>query len=262
MKHIYFILLLVVLGFSSCVIREPEDKVVLVRSGSNILNLIQQFIVKESNMLDKALAVNAFSGKDSLVRKALVEDYLGVQYQMSNMGNVSAISSKFNTVKYLVFRDSLPLDSVGAIWQVKSIDYFSMGVVIKCVGKNKWNVEVYPVDSTYLTQSVLEFSCLDSIKPVLFQKSNFEIKGSGRMVQQNYQYDVFLDFSIEQPLEHSLREVGLRNGRMVINTTNTKDSKSSKTEATYLYVDKGFVVDLVYNKISYRFTRWDNFNLE
>lgn len=232
MKHTIYLLLAVASLMSSCIIREPENREVLTQSGLNLSWQANDVLTNELRMLDKVLFIQSYSDTANTYKSAFLKETFP-QYNLKFSGNSWYITDSGKDTVYTILTDSKSIHQPGAEWQVA---YFrnTLHLTIKCAEKNKWQLLVSKVDSTYgyrLYKTDLTVFCSDASAPVTYQKGNFEVTGSSSFGSY---VPYFFRFNINEALKHDKISTNFSQGKMTVEVNDTINNRKSSTVVDYL----------------------------
>jgi len=235
-KSNYFIVVfcLLVLGFTSCVIREPEDKTTLTKGGYQLFTRFEADISEQTRLFDKVLFLDKYINTPDSLKARFHNEYFDI-YTLRFKQNICNFVNLSKDTVYKVITDSHSIHATGAEWLIKSSDQTYLKVT--CLQKNKWKLSVFKTYMTYsysLNESNLELTCTDTIAPALYQNANFEITGNAKLIEDNYSYSVVFDYVIGEPLKHNNTSVLFKDGLVTITANDSVHNRTATTEARYI----------------------------
>lgn len=224
-----------VFSLASCVIREPEDKSVLTQAGFQVFRQVESDIVEQTRLFDKVLLIsNYMNTPDSLKRKFRIDNF--EPFNLKFKQNICSFVNSNNDTLYTIITASKPITTVDAEWLIKE-HHSSYFLQVKCTQKNHWKMSVYSIDtlySYYLNRTNLELTCTDTVSPIRYTNSTFEISGNATLLESYYVHSVAIDYSINEPLKHTKESTIFTQGTLNITATDSISDKKSVTSCRYL----------------------------
>ena len=222
------------LGFTSCVIREPEDKTTLTKGGYQLFTRFEADIAEQTRMFDKVLFVDKYMNTPDSLKTRFRNEYFDI-YSLRFKQNICNFVNLNNDTVYKVITDSHSIHTSGTEWLIKGSNQYYLKVT--CLQKNKWQLSVfktYMAYSDYLSKSNLELTCTDTIAPALYQNANFEITGNAEFVENYFRYPVVISYMISEPLKHNNTSVLFKAGLVTITANDSRENNTASTEARYM----------------------------
>jgi hypothetical protein len=199
-------LLITLFVFCSCVIREPETKPDDTRVGLQMFNYSETSIFYMVRCFDKMLFLNSYINKTDSAKNIFRKQYFQ-QYKFTQP-TVNKWFIKRETdgdTIYTIYTDGNSIHKIGSIWKLKEKND-SILYTITCKSANKWEIEALNkrVES-WNVNAKITINCIDSFAPVMYQTSNFVIKGGGILTSNNEnkeQQQLQINYSIKDSLIH------------------------------------------------------------
>ncbi|HEY6915743.1 MAG TPA: hypothetical protein VI413_13790 [Paludibacter sp.] len=241
-KHFILILSAIIVVFSSCVIREPEDKEVLTKSGWSMFRGIERDVVDQVQLFDKMLFVDTYvNTPDSLKRHYLFENF--GQYSLTVRG-ADYVFKLDNDTSYVITTDSKSIHSPGAEWVARGNNW-TYYMTIQNISKNKWRLNIHQLMSYYSVYPVkenLEIECTDTVAPKRFRDSDFSVSGDAIWIDiSRYDCDATLNCTITSPLKYVRKNRFFSEGEIAIEAVDSVQDKRVETVARYMNDGSGKV---------------------
>ncbi|MFZ4724855.1 MAG: hypothetical protein ACOYMD_05375 [Paludibacter sp.] len=228
------IILLLLMLFTSCVIREAEPKPDFTKTGYQILRASESGIFELITLFDNSLKINNYINTPDSLKEVTKKKFFvttQIKYEKPNKWNLT--QNNFDTISTIV-SDSISLNKIGAIWFVKerkADDYCK----IECIANNKWKIIALKTTIYGLTENAnLIFECTDGKNPMSFKTSNFIITGSGDLTSIfQEEQNVYLTYSIKDKLMNDTTYSRIISGSMDLTAKDLETNQSSTATATY-----------------------------
>ncbi len=254
-------MLLQLMFFTSCVIREAEPKPDFTKTGYQILRASESGILELITLFDNSLKINNYinspdSLKENIKKKFFVTTQ--IKYEKPNKWNLTQNNS--DTISTIV-SDTISLNVVGAIWYVKerkTDDYCK----IECIASNKWKINAFKTTIYGLSVSAnLIFECTDSKVPLSFKTSNFSITGNGDLTSIfQEEQNVYIAYSIEEKLMNDTTNNCISSGTLDLTAKDLDTKQSSTATATYMKKTGGKIsLQIVSNGYTNTYDNWSDY---
>lgn len=213
MKNKLFLLInfLLLLGFSSCEIREPESKPDITETGRQIFHYSETNIFQLVSLFDKALGINNYINTPDSMKEMNRQLYLS-SYGVCHDKNKWYLKQNLDTVFSIVI-DSNSIHTIGAVWKIKE-QYADSFCTVRCLAFNKWQIS--SVENRYapwIVNSQLNLNCSDSISPLSFRTADFSITGNGDLLSYgNSLQTVHITYAITDKLVHESADTKIASG--------------------------------------------------
>lgn len=233
-NHIIVVFCLLLLAFTSCVIREPEGKTELTKGGHQLFTRVEKDIIEQTRLFDKVLFLDRYINTPDSLKAKFRNEYFDI-YNLRFQQNICNFVNLSNDTLYKVITDSHSIHTVGTEWLIKSSNQYYLKVT--CLQKNKWKLSVfkaYMIHSYYLNKSNLELTCTDTIAPTLYQNANFEISGNAELIDNYDVNPVIISYLIYKPLKHNNTSTFFKSGSVTITANDSIEGKTVTTDVQYI----------------------------
>lgn len=205
-KLILFVSFILVLGFQSCEIREPESKPDFAKTGKQMFDYSALNVYDMLRYFDKILFLDTYKKTPDSLKYIFVSEYFQ-QYKIKNsLGNswdIIRIGNYSNDTVYTILTDTISIHSTGAIWKIRE-SYTDNYAEISCLSDKKWQIKFVGRNTSYWNiNTELMLECTDSTNPLMFQSGNFKIIGEGILESEDgFPQHVRVNYQIKDSLSH------------------------------------------------------------
>jgi hypothetical protein len=255
------IILLHLIVFTSCQIREAEPKPDFTKTGYQILRNAESGIFKLITLFDNSLKINNYiNAPDSLKEITKKMFFVSIQMKYEKPNKWYLTQNNFDTISTIV-SDTISLNTIGAIWFVKErkLDEYCK---IECIAYNKWKIIAFKTNIFGLTESAsLIFECTDKIHPLSFKTSNFTITGNGDLTSIfKEEQNVYITYSINDKLQNDTTNSRLRSGSLDLTAKNLKTNQFSSATVAYIKQTTGKIwLQIVSNGYTNTYDNWSGY---
>lgn len=238
MKNLNALLIICILTFVSCEIREPEDKPDMLKPGEQMFYICSQNIGELCNLMDKVLLLENYQNSNDADKEIFRNRYFS-QYNIMNDGlnTYYYIQKDFKDTAFTVITNNKSIFLNETTWKVRAYNRDSF-CSISCVDVNKWEIKSKGIRGCESSDS-LQFHCLDSSKPLLFQTNRFSIIGNGVLVSEGqYPQDIRISYKTTQPLILDSTSHNILQGEMDMEAENLKTKRNETSKIRFFLNDK------------------------
>lgn len=258
-KQILFLGFILLLGFNSCVIREPETKPDFVSTGKRMFDYSQNNIYNFTRYFDKVLFLDAYSKTPDSLKQNFRDSYFP-QYDIKKTdGNKWYIirTSDSDTI-YTVITDANSIQIPGAIWKLRE-QYTDSFCTVNCVSDQNWQLKATASQLNFWNLSAgLNFECTDNVAPLLYQTATFKITGGGSMLSaESYMQQVRISYQIKDALIHDSSSRTFTTGSIDVSAEELETKKYELTNGRYfLSSTNGSFYEITYHGRSQIYDNW------
>lgn len=236
-KLILFVSYILLFGFQSCEIREPETKPDFAKTGKQMFDHSALNIYDMLRDFDEILFLDTYKKTPDSLKYIFVSEYLQqyeIENSLGNQWNIIRIGNYSNDTIYTIITDSISIHSTGAIWKIREYNADNY-VVISCLSDRKWRIKFIGTNTFYWnidTELILE--CADSSNPLMFQTGNFKITGDGILESKDeFPQQVRVNYQIKDSLSHVANDWLFPSGSIDVTAEDLNTNKKESANGRY-----------------------------
>lgn len=258
-KLILLVSFMLVLGFQSCEIREPEIKPDFAKTGKQMFNYADENIFNLIGLFDKVLFLDTYQNTTDSLKYKFKDDYFQ-QYLIKNpvVNKWYFIRTSDNDTIYTIITDSKSIHSPNAEWLINE-KYNNNFCTIQCVSDKKWQVKMLQgYLSFWHAEAGLNIECTDSVAPSLYQTGNFKITGDGILESaESYTQQVRLTYQIKDTLVHRQSVWVFTEGSIDVSAKDLETNQSESANGRYyMNRDNKNELEITYHNRTQIYDNW------
>lgn len=260
-KLILLVSLIVLLGFNSCEIREPQIKPDFAVAGKQMFDNSAQNIYDMMRYFDRVLFLDTYKKTPDSLKYIFVSEYFQ-QYKINNsLGNNWFIMSNgyySNDTVYSIITDANSIHSTGAIWKIRE-SYADSYAVISCLSDKKWQIKFSGRNGTvWNINTEINLDCTDSSDPLMFETGNFKITGSGILESvDGYSQHVRINYQVKDTLNHVQNNSIYPSGSIDVTAEDLETNQKESANGRYFINSKNaYKIEITYHGRTQVYQNW------
>jgi hypothetical protein len=224
--------ILVVIVFNACVLREPESKPDITKTGKQMFLNAEAEIQTLIMLSDYAIKLETYWNTPDSLKETVRQKYFS-NNGINHVGtNKWYICTKYDTICSII-TDLKSIHSVNAKWLIQYRNT-AHSIVLKCIEINKWQVSTFETPIyNWISTDTIEIKSTNKSTPKSFGESYFYVSAKGVLNSRNDQNIQLQYNTVENLTQDSAKQV-FKSGILDLTATEVQTSKTKKAIAEYL----------------------------